>query len=215
MAQAVIAVRGGPDAKSRCAEALSGPDRAGLTAAMLEDMLDAIARCPEVSQTWVVTPTPELAELALSCGAKAIAQGEPEGVNAAFRQAIAEVSECAPYDAMLLMPGDLPLLQPDELTAAALLLRTHAVVMAPALDRGTGLLGLRAGAVLPPAFGADSFKRHSAAVGKRGLPVAILATSSLSRDVDRPEDLQGVLDQGPATKTAAFLRGRLQPRISS
>lgn len=215
MTQVVIAVRGGPQAKSRCARALSGPDRAGLTAAMLDDMLAAIARCPEVSRIWVVTPTSELADLALGRGAKAVVQGPAGGLNAGFNQAVAKVSDCAPYEALMLMPGDLPLIEPDELSAAALLLRTHAIVLAPALDGGTGLVGLRAGATLPLAFGANSFKRHAAAAGKAGVPVAILAAGSLSRDVDRPEDLFGVLENGPATRTAAFLRERFEPRIRS
>ncbi|HEX4179994.1 MAG TPA: hypothetical protein VHY32_04325, partial [Caulobacteraceae bacterium] len=72
MAQAVIAVRGGRTAKSRCAGTLSGADRARLTAVMLEDMLAALARCEEVAQAWVVTPTPDLAALARAHGARII-----------------------------------------------------------------------------------------------------------------------------------------------
>jgi 2-phospho-L-lactate guanylyltransferase (CobY/MobA/RfbA family) len=56
MAQAVIAVRGGPGAKSRCADAPDGPERARLTAAMLQDMLAAVSRC-DVTANWAVTPT--------------------------------------------------------------------------------------------------------------------------------------------------------------
>ena len=215
MAQAVIAVRGGPDAKSRCAEALSGPERAELVAAMLEDMLAAVARCQAVSQAWVVTPTPALAELATRMGARAVRQSRPAGLNPAFRQAIAEVSEHAPYAPILLLPGDLPQLAPDDLAAAALLTQTHAVVLASALDGGTGLLGLRAGAGLPPAFGPDSFRRHAAGAAQRGLSLALIAANSLSRDIDRPADLADLLAAGSDSRTAAFLRGRLQPRIRS
>ena len=215
MAQAVIAVRGGRHAKSRCAGALSGADRAGLTAAMLEDMLDALARCAGVSQTWVVTPTPDLAALARDHGARVIRQPRAAGLNAALRLAISEVFDTAPYDPLVLAPGDLPLLRPDDLSAALLLARTHAVTLAPALDGGTGLLALRAGAALEPAFGPRSFQRHAAAAARRGLSVAVIRADSLSRDVDRPDDLAGVLERGPTTRTAAFLRERLKPRIRS
>ena len=215
MAQAVIAVRGGPDAKSRCADALTGPDRAGLVAAMLEDMLAAAARCEAVAQTWVVTPTPELAELAVRSGARVIRQAGPTGLNPAFQQALAEVADHAPYAPILLLPGDLPQLAPEDLGAAALLLRTHAVVLASAVDGGTGLLGLRAGAAVPPTFGPDSFRRHAAAAARRGLSAALIATGSLGQDIDRPEDLTSLLATHPDTCAAAFLRGRLQPRISS
>ena len=215
MAQAVIAVRGGRGAKTRCAAMLSGSDRARLTAVMLEDMLDALSRCAEVSQAWVVTPTPELAALARDRGARVIRQLRAAGLNAALRQAIAEVSETAPYDPLLLMPGDLPLLKPEDLAAALLLLRNHAVTLVPALDGGTGLIALRAGAVLAPAFGARSFQRHAAAAARNGLSVAVIGADSLSRDVDRPDNLLDMLKDGPASLTAAFVRERLKPRIKS
>jgi len=215
MVQVVIAARGGRKAKSRCADALDGHDRAGLVCVMLEDMLDAVARCAAVAQAWVVTPTAELAGIAAERGAKVVRQARPSGLNPALLQAVTEISEHAPYAPILMLPGDLPLLEPDDLAAAALLVRTHAVVLASALDGGTGLLALRAGANLPPAFGSDSFWRHAMAAERRGLSVGLLATNSLSRDVDRPEDLIGVCEAGPDSRTAIFLRKRLQPRIRS
>ena len=215
MVQVVIAARGGLRAKSRCADALNARDRARLVCVMLEDMLDAVARCAAVTQAWVTTPTAEIAEIAAGRGAKVVRQARPNGLNRALRQAAAEVSEQAPYAPILMLPGDLPLLEPDDLAAAALLVRTHAVVLASALDGGTGLLALRAGADLPPAFGPDSFWLHATAAEQRGLSVGLIATGSLSRDVDRPEDLLGVCETGPGSRTAAFLRKRLQPRIRS
>jgi 2-phospho-L-lactate guanylyltransferase len=83
------------------------------------------------------------------------------------------------------------------------------------MDGGTGLVALRAGAVLPPAFGAHSFRRHAAAAERRGLRAAVVGADSLSRDVDRPDDLIDVMQRGPTTRTAAFLRERLKPRIRS
>jgi 2-phospho-L-lactate guanylyltransferase len=215
MAQVVIAVRGGRNAKSRCAAALSGPDRARLTSLMLQDMLSALARCEDVSRVWVVTPTPDLVALAHAEGARTLRQPRAAGLNAAFRLAVAEVAEVAPYDPLVLMPGDLPRLAPDDLAAAVRLVRTHAVALAPSVDGGTGLVALRAGAILPPAFGACSFARHAAAAERRGLSVAVVGADSLSRDVDRPDDLVELMQCGAATRTAAFLRERLKPRIRS
>jgi 2-phospho-L-lactate guanylyltransferase len=215
MAQVVIAVRGGRTAKSRCAGTLSGGDRARLTVVMLEDMLAALGRCEDVSQAWVVTPTPDLAAIARDHGARVISQLRAAGLNAALRLAIDKVCDTAPYDPLILMPGDLPLLQPDDLSAALLLARTHEVTLAPALDGGTGLLALRAGAVLAPTFGPRSFQRHAAAAARRGLSVAVIKADSLSRDVDRPDDLIDVMQCGSALRTATFLRERLKPRIRS
>jgi 2-phospho-L-lactate guanylyltransferase len=214
MVQVVIAARGGIEAKSRCAGVLDGPGRAALTAAMLDDMLSAVARCPDISTTWVVTPTADLAGLARRHGVKVVIQDRPEGLNPAFAQAVAEVSDSAPYDPIALMPGDLPLLAPDDLAAAARLVRTHAVVLAPALDGGTGLLAFRAGVDLAPGFGPDSFRRHSAAAQYHGLTVGVVVARSLSYDIDRPEDLKYLAELGRESVTRHFLRTyrQVQPR---
>ena len=214
MAQAVIAVRGGAEAKSRCGGLLSPADRETLTSIMLEDMLTAIARCEEVSETWVVTPTPRLARLAASHGARVVRQDEPAGLNAAFEMAAAAVRDRAPYDAMMLMPGDLPGLDANDLAAAALLARTHALVLAPTHDGGTGLLGLSAGVTMTPEFGPDSFERHAALAAGRRHSLAILTATSLGQDVDRPDDLLRLLVQHPDARTSAFLRDRLQTRVT-
>jgi 2-phospho-L-lactate guanylyltransferase len=113
------------------------------------------------------------------------------------------------------MPGDLPLLEPDDLGAAIRLLRTHGVVLAPSPDGGTGLLGMRAGARLAPAFGPDSFRRHVAEARRSALSVAVVVAGSLSRDVDRPDDLAYLLAHGPSTRAGSFLRDRLKPQIRS
>jgi len=213
MAQAVIAARGGAQAKSRCAAVLGPADREALTAVMLGDMLAALARCDEIAGTWVVTPTARLARLAESLGARAIRQPEPASLNAAFALAAAHIRDCAPYEALMLLPGDLPLLQPDDLAAAAHLARTHAVVLAPSHDGGTSLLGLRAGVALAPEFGADSARRHADAAAHRGLSLAILEATSFWQDADWPEDLVHVLQDGRGAGTAAFLAGRLRPQV--
>jgi hypothetical protein len=43
----------------------------------------------------------------------------------------------------------------------------------------------------------------------------VVVAGSLSHDVDRPDDLAHLLEHGPATRSAAFLRGRLKPQIRS
>jgi 2-phospho-L-lactate guanylyltransferase len=215
MAQLVIAVRGGPAAKSRCAEALNADDRAELTAAMLEDMLAAAANTAGVAQVWVVTPTQVLADLAAARAARAILQPEPADLNGAFDLALTEVADQAPYDVIALLPGDLPSLRPSELEAAFALARSHAVVLARTQDGGTGAVLLHAGARLPLAFGEQSFERHRTAAEALGLSLATLEAQSLSRDLDSPDDFALVMDQAPASRTAAFLRRRLQPKIRS
>jgi 2-phospho-L-lactate guanylyltransferase len=208
----VIAARGGPDAKSRCAPPLSPPDRAELTGRMLEDMLAAVRGAHGISRLWVVTPTAAIAELAESLGATLLRQPEPATLNGAFRAALAAIGETA---TVALLPGDLPLLAADDLEQAIALSQSHAIVLARSTDGGTGAL-LRAGDVrFDPDFGGASFERHAAQAARRGLSLAVLQAASLSLDLDGPEDFATVLAQAPGSRTAAFLRERAPLRIPS
>jgi 2-phospho-L-lactate guanylyltransferase len=209
MSQVVIAARGGAEAKSRLAGVMSPAERSALTEHMLADMLVAVAQTPGVSAVWVVTPTDAIAAMAVAYGARVIRQTEPSGLNAAFDLAHRTIAERAPYAAIGMLVGDLPLLAASDLEAALSLARTHAVVLAPALaDGGTGAIVLRAGARIGFAFGADSFNRHAAAARQAGHTLAIVEAMSLGLDVDRPDDLAAVIARGPGTRTAAFLSDR-------
>jgi 2-phospho-L-lactate guanylyltransferase len=213
MAQVVIAVRGGRAAKSRLATILEPRDREAVVEAMLRDMIAAARRTPRVSGLWVVTPTPELGALAAGLGVQVIDQSEPGGLNAAFRQALAMVADAAPYDAIALLPGDLPLLEPGDLDAALALAEAHAVVLAPSTDGGTGALVLRAGVDLAPCFGPDSFSLHREQTARRGLATAVVEAESLAHDLDRPEDAAFLLQALRSGHTHAFLSSRL-PRLT-
>ncbi|HXQ15114.1 MAG TPA: 2-phospho-L-lactate guanylyltransferase [Caulobacteraceae bacterium] len=210
MISLVVAARGGPRSKSRCADALDGVQRTALTEAMLRDMLAAAGRAPGVSEVVVVTPTEALAHLAATAGARVIRQGR-RGLNAAFNQALDELAGQTPDGTVALLPGDLPLLDPDDLSRAVALAATHDVVLTPALDRGTGAILIRPQARFALAFGQSSFTRHERAARQRGLSVAVFACDSLGLDVDTPDDLHAVLRRGPATYTADFLRQVLAP----
>lgn len=202
MAQVVIAVRGGMQAKSRLSAALSPAARAGLALAMLQDMLRATAEAPSVA-VWVVTPTREVADLAAGAGARVLLQPAGEDLNAAFRRGLEAAAEAAPFDAVVLLPGDLPQLEPGDLQAAIALAEANAVVLAPARRGGTAAVVLRAGEPFTPMFGPDSFQRHRAQAAASGRRVAVLNAASLGDDVDEPEDLRALAgaDRAAATRT--------------
>ncbi|QUD90387.1 2-phospho-L-lactate guanylyltransferase [Phenylobacterium montanum] len=215
MTQVVIAVRGGPGAKSRLAPLLTPAERERLTGLMLEDMLAAARRAKGVRNIFVVTPTPAIATLARRLGAEVIRQDAPNGLNAAFEQALGVIGDRAPYSAIALLMGDLPLIEPNEIEAAIALSQTHAVVLAPAAtDGGTGALILRAGARIELMFGPQSFQRHRAAARLAGLSTGVVEASGLSRDLDRPEDLAALAASPSQGRAARFLRQRLSGRIA-
>lgn len=201
--QVVIAVRGGPASKSRLTDVLAPGQRDRLAAAMLQDMLAAIARRDGGDGVLVVTPDTGLADLARSLGAEAMDQSTP-GLNAAFREGLAQ----APGEAVVaLLPGDLPLLRATDLDAVLAQADDGAVVGVATPDGGTGALVLRARTPFDPQFGRDSFRRHREEARRRGLRFRTAFAPSLSFDLDRPDDIARVLAEGAGTRTAALLRG--------
>lgn len=59
-------------------------------------------------------------------------------------------------------------------------------------DDGTPVLSLPTGTAFRFAYGPGSFRRHAAETRRLGLALRVVRDPSLSRDVDRPEDLVGL-----------------------
>jgi 2-phospho-L-lactate guanylyltransferase len=206
MAEVVIAARGGTQAKQRCAAALDPGARALLTSAMLADMLEAVGRTHGVTRAWVVTPTADLAALAARMGAAIIFESKAQGLNAAFDRARSAVFRVRPNALLALLPGDLPLLDPNELSASIADFQAGEAILAPAkADGGTGAIVLAASSPMSFAWGPESFGRHIEASRAAGLRPRILASASMAFDLDRPEDFQTLLGCAGGARTRDLL----------
>jgi 2-phospho-L-lactate guanylyltransferase len=205
-AHVVIAVRGGPNAKSRCADRLDEGEREHLVEAMLGDMLDALAGSTVIRQVHVATPTPSLARLAGARPGVSVILEQPAGLNAAFENARRRVAAEDPDAALALMPGDLPLLDRTELEAALAQVAPGRVgLVAASADGGTGAVLLPAGTPFAFAFGPDSFNRHLAVARQADLAPFVVDAPSLAFDVDGPLDLDRLAASGRGLRSAGLL----------
>src|SRR3954451_18763350 len=176
---AILPVKSFGRAKQRLGTAF--PDRPALAAAMVSDVLEALGQVEALSGVIVVTAEAFAAEAAREAGAEVVHDPAEVGQSAAVALGIAH----AEADRVLLVPGDCPALDPDEVTK--LLAHSAPVVIVP--DRhgtGTNALLLTPPNVIGPAFGEGSFARHSS-LG--GADVAVAHVRSLGLDVDTPDDL--------------------------
>ncbi|HXF36320.1 MAG TPA: 2-phospho-L-lactate guanylyltransferase [Actinomycetota bacterium] len=180
------------EAKTRLAPILSPLERAALTLAMLEDVLDATTAVPGWD-TWVVSPDGSVLEIAARRRVRPVPEEEPT-LGGAVRQVEEEV-EGAGGEALAVLLADTPLVTAQVLGAA---LRTlGSVVLAPAADRrGTNLLLRRPPRAIPARFGARSFRRHREEARARDLPVAIVERPELAFDLDVPGDILTLLRAG-------------------
>jgi 2-phospho-L-lactate guanylyltransferase len=213
---AVLPVKSFANAKQRLGDAVGASDRERLAAAMVGDVLAALAAVPQIDDVIVVTAEPLAAEAAERAGGAVVNDPEEIGQSAAASRGI-DAALARGAERALLVPGDCPAVDPDEV--ARLLgrpARGPSVVIVP--DRhgsGTNALLLTPPGAVAPSFGTGSFARHAARAHAAGATVKVCDLPSLGLDVDTPDDLaalRSALDARPATaaRTRAVLE-RLVP----
>jgi 2-phospho-L-lactate guanylyltransferase len=111
----------------------------------------------------------------------------------------------------LTLPGDVPCVTAREI---ATLCDTLAEVPGAVFVPSRSGLGTNAALLTPPAamrltFGEPSFENHLKAARAAGLMPRVLELPGIGLDVDAPDDLPVLLEQGPATRSARVLRGFL------
>jgi 2-phospho-L-lactate guanylyltransferase len=178
------------EAKSRLEPVLAPLERAALTLAMLEDVLDATLAMPGW-QTWVISPDETVLEVASRRDARPLSEEKPS-----LAAAVAQVEEVAiglGADALAILLPDTALVTPATLTRA--LHTLGPIVLAPSLgETGTNLLLRRPPRITPARFGLDSYRRHLQDAAEHDVPVAVVEAAELAFDLDVPDDILTVLD---------------------
>jgi 2-phospho-L-lactate/phosphoenolpyruvate guanylyltransferase len=187
---AIVPVKPLRRGKSRLSSVLSDDDRALLNSRMLTHTLEVLQLIPEIEQTLVVSRDPAALTLARDIGAKTLQEDGAPHLNTALRRAAA-VATIYSTSGVLILPADLPLVQPADI--ADILLRSvkpPVVVVVP--DRhhsGTNALFQSPAGLIDFAFGLDSFQKHCDRAVKAGARLEIVDIPSLGLDLDLPEDL--------------------------
>jgi 2-phospho-L-lactate guanylyltransferase len=204
-------------AKQRLASELDASPRRSLVEAMFSDALIALRRARTIGGVIVVTPDHVVQRIGAGYGAEVI-EDTGAGHNDAAQRGIEHALKLG-ADRVLLVPGDCPLLDPDELDElASRRLRPPSVLIVP--DRhgtGTNALLITPPDALSPSFGEGSHDRHLEQARAAGLTAESVSVPSLALDVDTPEDLAALTDglegsRGGAALTRGMLRQLLRSR---
>jgi 2-phospho-L-lactate guanylyltransferase len=194
--------------KRRLSPVLSSLERAALTVAMLEDVLDA-ALVQRGWDVWVVSASEAVLDVAARRGARPV-RDEAATLQGAIRQVEGTMH---PKGRLAVLLGDCPLVTPQALRAA--FARPEPVVaVRAASDGGTNLLVRRPPECIPARFGRSSFRRHRAEAHRAGVAFGEPRIPELAFDLDRPADLETVLASPGSTRTRrACLDMGLQDRL--
>ena len=107
----------------------------------------------------------------------------------------------------LVIPADIPLIEPWELDEIVNHAPSEGSVLVPAGDgRGTNAALRRPANLFQLRFGNDSFKPHHAFAQATGKPCMILNLPGIAVDVDNPEDLQQLIALPGETRAQVLAR---------
>jgi 2-phospho-L-lactate guanylyltransferase len=207
---AVLPIKSFDQAKQRLRHELAAHDRRALVEAMFADALVALGRVSSLERIVVVSGDRVAQRIAAGYGAS-IVEDDELGHNTAAARGVEMLKEDG-LERALLVPGDCPLLSPDDLNA----LLTHpagehsALIVPDRHGTGTNALLLTPPDVLAPSFGPDSRRRHLADASAAGVSAEIVELDSLGLDIDTPEDLEALRRTLAGTHGgAAHTRGML------
>jgi len=213
-AAAVVTSKRFTAAKQRMSGGVPEEKRLALVEAMLGDVLEAVSGSRLVRDAIVVTGEPAAAALAEAAGAEVIHDPEDAGHSGAAVLGMDRAEELG-ADAVILLPGDCPLLEPKELDRLLTGLPDPFVAVVP--DRhgtGTNAIAMRPPGAIRPAFGEGSRDRHVGLAKEAGVPHAIEEITGLALDLDTPADIVALTTRiemarasggDPAPRTAAVL----------
>ena len=203
---AVVPVKDLQHAKQRLAGLLSAAERRELFAAMLEDVLAALAASERLAGILMVSRDPQARNLAARYGARVLVEPANRGHTAASTLGAATLA-AEGATGMLQLPADLPLLTAADIDAV---LRAHAgapsITLAPSRDRrGSNAVACSPPDLLPLRFGDDSFHPHLERARGLGVEPRIAERPGLALDVDTPADLLAFLAVPSQTRALNYL----------
>lgn len=200
------------DAKTRLADALDARARSELVLAMLTDGIEACLLSGVFDIVCVISDDSEVLWHARELGAKPLAEpAMRSGLNESLTFGQRYMARRVAVDELLILPADVPLVQPDDVCAVAEALAggpEQHVVIVPARDGGTNALALRPPEAIPMSFGADSATAHRMAAERARVAVTELAIARLAFDVDDVADVDALPSLPVGGATLGWLQAR-------
>ncbi|NNM00539.1 MAG: 2-phospho-L-lactate guanylyltransferase [Gammaproteobacteria bacterium] len=203
---ALIPVKTFSAAKTRLAPVLAAPDRASLARTMLLDVLDALRDSPRISGIAIISREASLPALVDDYGAVLLAEPADSDLSRAVGLGLERARARSDIDTVLIVPGDIPLVQPDDVDRLAAAAADNYAICPARDEDGTNALVLPRPFRFQPAFGPGSFARHLAALRADGLAPVIHHSVGISLDIDTGADLNRLLRLDRPCRTYQLLQ---------
>lgn len=188
---AIVPVKPLRRGKSRLSAILSEEERSRLNHQLFSHTLDILLQVDAVSEILIVSRDSNVLTEARDKGVRTVTEnGTPELNNALRRASL--FSNVFSTEGVLIVPADLPLLTPDDVTDF-IAQRTAPPMIVISPDRrcqGTNMLMIDPADLITFSFGIDSFERHCQLARSASAEVNIYENEHIALDLDVPEDYE-------------------------
>jgi 2-phospho-L-lactate guanylyltransferase len=186
---AVIPVKTAAQGKQRLSVVLDARTRRKLVEIMLDRVVGAVSAVDAIADLYIVTNDKSL----VPNGVEQIPD-PGAGLNVALASAAAQLGGRV-ADAMLILPGDIPLItSADVVRLLELADSARMVAVSDVLQSGTNALLLAPPSLIAPQFGPDSLSAHLRAALKANVRALVHDCPNIARDIDEPRDLAWLLE---------------------
>lgn len=187
----IIPVKPLTRAKSRLADALSPEERQQLSEMLFRRVLTAVQGAPQVAGTLVISRDPRALSIARDMNAHTVQESGALELNSALMRATQVVGGWR-GGAVLILPADLPLITPEDVSGMSALGQENNTVVIATDQRedGTNAMLVRPPGLFAYAYGPGSFQRHRALAEEAGATVKVYHSERLALDIDVPADLE-------------------------
>jgi len=200
---AIVPVKKLQISKERLSTILSPRERKSLTVVMLEDVLKAL-RSSAINRIVVISHDSIVHQIADRFDSIYLSENQL-GLNLAVEQA---TEWCIQHqsDSTLILPADVPLVSPEDITQIIELgVETASLVLSPSRNGGTNALFRRPPDLIEASFGLGSYNRHIKEALERGIKPKVYLSSRVTTDIDSEKDLKRFLEIESHTLSRKFL----------
>lgn len=185
----IIPVKPFKQGKSRLRACFDRQDLYALNYNLFVQTIETITAAACFDHIMVISRDKHAQAVARQLGLELCLEQNPSSLNLAIEQAMTCVVERGGGQ-VLIVPTDLPNLRPDDLLSTKGLIPRQGVVIVPDhFYRGTNALGMSDPMLIKPAFGSNSFHKHSIQAQQDNLSLRVYYNEAIMHDLDTQLDI--------------------------
>jgi len=212
---ALVPVKKFESSKSRLGAVLSINERIKLSELLLINTISVLKKSSAISNIVVVSSDERAMEIARRTDAKFLKETKDRGVNAAIAVADDYSSENRAH-ATIVIPVDLPLLTATDVNMMCRKAKSpeRCLVISPSIRYdGSNALLRKPSRLLKTHYDDDSFNAHIREATQFGIPIKVVLSQRIMKDLDSIEDIKILMNQRVTNPPVAYLKSKVRTSL--